>query len=215
MKISKFTNLAILTLTLLLTLAFDSSTFAQGRGGGRPSGNPGNGGGGINRPTMNPGIDRGISTSSDRSNGRADKGRSTASDRSNGRSDAGMDRAREGGRGNAGRRNENIPNDTELNRYRGISRKLGTTPETLRSQYESALRTNPDLKFGQFVAANMIADNLRGRNSNITTSAILRGLDDGKSIGETLRDLGVNKDEAKRLEKETSRQIKAGKNQND
>src|SRR5207248_2866073 len=56
---------------------------AQGRGRGAGAGRPAG-------PPSNVGVDRGISTSSDRSNGRADTGRSTASNRSNGRSDAGL-----------------------------------------------------------------------------------------------------------------------------
>ena len=209
MKFFKLSVFTALTLAFLLVSGINQNTFAQGRGngGGRPSGNPNAGGSG--RSTGNPGVDRGIDMSSDRSNGRSDRGRDTASERSNGRSDDGIERARNG-REN-GRAGEQMPSDNELNRYRGIARKMNTTPENLRSQYEAALAANPDLKFGQFVAANMIADNLNSRNSSITASAILSGLQSGKSIGQTLRDLGISDDDAKQAEKETKRQIKSDK----
>lgn len=203
MKLVKFTTFAGIALAFLLALGVDSNIAAQGRGngGGRPSGNPGNGGG---RPTTSPGVDRGIDMSSDRSDGRSGRGRDTASSRSDGRSDDGIERARNG-RENSMR---NMPSDNELNRFRGISHRLNTTPEALRSEYQAALATNPDLKFGQFVAANMIANNLNQRNPAITTSAILSGLQNGDSIGETLRGLGLSGDEAKRAEKEYKRQLK-------
>jgi hypothetical protein len=73
-------------LVLFLVTGLQVMAAAQGRGrgagGGPPSGNPGGG------PPSGVGVDRGISTSSDRSAGRGDTGRGTASDRSNGRSEA-------------------------------------------------------------------------------------------------------------------------------
>jgi hypothetical protein len=196
MRLKKFAVLAGFTLAVLV-FGMNSDIFAQGRGRG--------GGGG--RPTVNPSInrggnvDRGITTSSERSNGRSDSGLGNASRNSNGRSDEGLNRARTGG-------NRNFPDNNELNRYRGISRKLNVSAETLRSRYETALATNPDLKWGQFVAANVIASNLRRRNSGITASAILAGLERGDSIGETLRSFGLSSDEAKQAEKAAKRQIK-------
>ena len=87
----KFSRSAMLVVACALLIAAQSMVLAQGRGrgGGPPSSNPGMGG-----PPAGVGVDRGISTSSDRSNGRADNGRGIASDNSNGRSDAGLDRAR-------------------------------------------------------------------------------------------------------------------------
>lgn len=212
MKSGKFMTLAGVALALLFVLGAGSNISAQGRGngGGRPGGNPGMGGG---RPIGNPGVDRGIDMSSERSNGRADRGRDMASERSNGRSDEGIERARSG-RDNARRSSDNLPDDNELNRYRGISRKLNTTPEALRSQYETALAANPDLKFGQFVAANVVAGNLNSRYPNVTTFAILSGLRNGDSLGETLRDLGVSSSDVKDMEKRAKREMKAAKNQN-
>jgi hypothetical protein len=191
MRLKKFALTAGFALAVLV-FGMNSDIFAQGRGrgGGRPT-NAGSGN-----------VNRGITTSSDRSNGRSDSGLGNASRNSNGRSDDGLNRARTGGG------NRQMPSDDELNRYRGIARKLDTTSEALRSRYEAALAANPDLKWGQFVAANVIADNLNSRNSSITASAILAGLQSGDSIGETLRNLGLSSDEAKQAEKDAKRQIK-------
>ncbi len=197
----KFTIAAGLTLAFLIVSGVGSATFAQGRGnggGGRPSG--------AGQPSGNPGVDRGLGNATTRSNGRSDTGLGNASSNSNGRSDNGIDRAR------AGRNNAASLSDTDLNRYRGLSRKLGTTPEEMRSRYAAALAINPDLKYGQFVAANVIADNLNGRNPLVTSSAILSGLANGDSIGQTLHSLGLSKDNAKAAEKEAKQKIKAAKN---
>jgi hypothetical protein len=102
--------------------------------------------------------------------------------------------------------------DTELNRYRGLSKKLGTTPEQMRAAYQAALMANPDLRYGQFVAANVVADNLHSRYPGVTSSSILAGLANGDSLGRTLRSLGVGGDEAKAVEKDANRKIKEAKN---
>ncbi|MEJ7848292.1 MAG: hypothetical protein WKF92_09410 [Pyrinomonadaceae bacterium] len=202
MNIKRFLVTSSIGLALMLTVAVDSNTFAQGRGngGGRPAG--------AGQPSGGGSVNRGLGTAATRSNGRSDDGLGTASRRSNGRSDAGIDRAK------AGRNNTSSMSDTELNRYRGLSRKLGTTPEQMRAAYQSALLANPELKYGQFVAANVIADNLNGRYPGITSSAILGGLANGDSIGETLRDLGMRKEDAKAAEKAAERRIKEAKNRN-
>ena len=198
----KISILASVALALLLGLGISSNSFAQGHGGGggKPSGNPGSG-----RPTTSPGVDNGLGTASQRSGGRSDTGLETASDRSNGRSDAGIDRARL-------MRENSDRADREIRENPRLQDVTKMNANDLRSGYEAALALNPDLKFGQYVAANMIARNLGERNPNITTSAILAGLDDGKSIGQTLKDLGVSKDEAKKAEKAAKRQIKSAKN---
>jgi len=200
MKFMRATTILSFALGLLLIAGASSFTSAQGRGGGRPS-NPG-------PPVGNPGIGRGIGTASTSSGGRSDSGLGTASSNSNGRSDAGIARAGNG----AG--NRNIPDNNELNRYNGISRKLGVSTETLRSRYEVALLTNPKLTFGQFVAANVIANNVHSQNRSITTSAILGGLQNGDSIGKTLKNLGISGDEADRIKEEADREIKESKKKN-
>lgn len=216
MRFIKFTALASISMAFLLPFGAFSDTFAQGRGGGRPAnpgrpadaGRPTNPGrpADVGRPTGT-GVDRGIGTASERSGGRSDRGIGTASERSGGRSDTGLERAR------MQRENRTREADREIERNPRIGENLGMNANDLRSGYEAALATNPDLKFGQYVAANMLARNLGSTNSNITTEAILSRLDDGYSIGEALRDLGVSRDEAKRAEKEAKRQMKARRNQ--
>jgi hypothetical protein len=198
----KISTLASIAIALFLVLEFSSSAFAQGRGrgGGRPVSSPN-----IGRPTTGPGVDRGIGTSSTRSNGRSDTGRDTASGRSDGRYDAGIERAR------LMRENSNKA-DREIRENPRLQDITRINARDLRAGYESALALNPNLTFGNYVAANMLARNLGERYSNVTTSAILAGLSTGDSIGETLRYLGVGKDEAKRAEKEAKRQIKEAKN---
>src|SRR5215207_8377460 len=181
-------KLAGLALACLFVLGAHAAASAQGRSGGAPGrgGSPGGGPGnsGVGRPG-GVGVDRGIGTSSDRSNGRADDGRATASENSRGRSDAGLERARL-------RRENSRRADEELRDHPGIAERLETPPGRLRDEYEAALATNPELKFGQFVAANVLARNLGARNPSITTAAILAGLSSGDSIGRTLQNLGLS-----------------------
>jgi hypothetical protein len=191
--------IARLGLVFLLMAGLQVMVSAQGRGrgaaGGPPAGNPGGG------PPSGVGVDRGIGTSSTNSGGRADTGRGTASDRSNGRSDAGLDRARL-------QQQNSQQADKELRDHPGMATNLHTTANDLRSGYQAALLANPNLKFGQYVAATRLAANLGGRDPNITTSAILAGLAAGKSIGQTLHDLGLSKQEAKDAQKRADREIK-------
>ncbi|HEY2866632.1 MAG TPA: hypothetical protein VGJ02_06035 [Pyrinomonadaceae bacterium] len=196
------------TLITVIVLAMSSLAFAQGRGngGGRPAGGGGgNPGGG---PPAGVGVDRGLGTASSRSGGRSDNGLGAASTNSNGRSDTGLDRAR------MARDNANRMNDTDLNRYRGLSKKLGTTPDQMRAAYQAALMANPNLTYGQFVAANVIADNLNARFPMVTSSAILAGLANGDSIGKTLRNLGMSKEQSKTVQETADDQIKSAKQRN-
>lgn len=198
--------LSFFALAGLFCLGIQTNGLAQGRGNGGGGGHGagagmGNPGGG---PPSGIGVGRGIGTSSDRSNGRADNGRNTASDRSNGRSDEGIDRAR------LQRENANHA-DEELRDHPGMPAKLHTTANDLRAGYQTALASNPNLKFGQYVAANRLAANLGGRHPNITTDAILAGLAGGSSIGKTLQNLGLSNREAKEAEQQTEREIKEAK----
>ena len=201
MKTRSFTVFSFLLASILFIAGAQLTASAQGRGrgGGGGGGHPGMGG----PPTGSPGVDRGIGNASQRSGGRSDDGLGNASDKSRGRSDKGIDRARNGGS------NGDAPHtDKDLNRFRGIANKLGTTPDALRAQYQAALAANPNLKFGQFVAANVVASNLNATHPNITTAAILSGLQSGKSLGQTLQDLGLSSSDAKQAEKEAKREIK-------
>lgn len=91
---------------------------------------------------------------------------------------------------------------------------LRTNAGELRNQYQAALANNPDLKFGQFVAANMLARNLGSRFPNVTSAAILDGLAGGDSIGSTLKSLGVSSSEAKDAERQAKQAMKKSKNRN-
>ncbi len=189
-------------LVFLLMVGLQVVVSAQGRGHGSGGGSSAGGSGG--GPPSGVGVNRGVGNSSDRSNGRSDTGRGTASARSDGRSDAGLDRARL-------QQQNSQQADHELRDHPGMATNLHTTANDLRSGYQAALATNPNLKFGQFVAATRLGANLGARNPNITTSAILTGLSSGKSIGQTLQDLGLSKEQAKDAQKRTDKEIKEAK----
>jgi hypothetical protein len=95
-----------------------------------------------------------------------------------------------------------------LKSFRGISSKLNTTPEALESAYEAAKQANPKLTRGQFIAANVLAQNLGTKHPGVTTAAILDGLKSGKSIGQTLHSLGLSASEAKEAEREADREVR-------
>ena len=200
MKRSLFPTLLI---AIAFTLAVTVSANAQGKGHG------GGGGGGRGAspggPPSGVGVDRGLGRSSDASMGRADEGRGNASDRSNGRSDAGLERARIAG--------QNLHDaDNDLRRHPNIASDMHVNANDLRAGYQAALAANPNLTFGNYVAATRLGQNLKGRNPAITRDAILAGLATGDSIGKTLRNLGLNDDEAKAAKKRVERQIKESKN---
>jgi hypothetical protein len=190
-------------LLCVVALSLTTSAFGQGKGhgGGRGSGGGSSNAGG---PPAGVGVDRGLGNASDRSNGRSDDGLRTASDRSNGRSDAGLDRARmaENNRRNA---------DNELREHPAIANVVHLNANDLRAGYQAALATNADLKFGQYVAATRLAQNLGGRFPNITRDAILAGLANGDSIGRTLKNLGLSSQEADAAKKQVEREIKQAK----
>src|SRR6266568_42941 len=94
-----------------------------------------------------------------------------------------------------------------LKSFRGIAAKLNTTPEALQTAYEQAKATNPKLTRGQFIAANMLGQNLSDKG--ITTDKILAGLASGKSMGKTLQSLGLSDKEAKQAESKADRDVKA------
>lgn len=211
MKIKSFNLFSVVALAAALFIVGSQvSASAQGRGRGGGGGNSGRGGG----MSGSPGVGRGLGTASGRSGGRSDDGLGNASGKSGGRSDDGLDRARARGENRDRERalGDTPRTDKDLHRFQGIARKLGTTPETLRAQYLAARAADPDLKFGQFVAANVIADNLGGRHTGITASAILSGLRNGQSIGQTLQDLGLSHSEAKLAEKNAKREIEHSRN---
>ena len=169
--------------TLMFVTAANANAQGRGHGGGGGQGaSPGG-------PPSGVGVDRGIGRSSDASSGRADMGRGNASDRSNGRSETGLDRARVA--------SDNLrAADSDLRKHPSIARDLRVNANDLRAGYQAALVTNPNLTFGHYVAATRLAHNLGNRNPNITRAAILAGLAKGDSIGRTLQNLGLSKDQA-------------------
>jgi len=184
----------------LLVLTLATGVFAQGRGRGGGVGG-GHGSGGSGGPPPGAGVDRGLGNASGRSGGRSDDGLSNASTRSNGRSDAGLERAR--------RASSNLRHaDDDLQDHPNLPRALHTNANDLRAGYQAALATNPDLTFGNYVAATRLGQNLNRRFPNITRDAILSGLASDRSLGQTLQDLGLSSDEAKEAKKQAEREIK-------
>ena len=189
----------LITVTFAVALATDAS--AQGKGHGGSGGRGASPGG----PPSGVGVDRGLGRSSDASMGRSDEGRDNASTRSNGRSDAGLERARI-----AGQNLHDADNDLRLHPH--IASDMHVNANDLRAGYQAALVTNPNLTFGNYVAATRLAQNLGGRFPAVTRAAILAGLANGDSIGKTLHNLGLTSDEAKAAKKRVESQIKESKN---
>ena len=198
--IQKGTYIGILAL-LVLTLATGAFAQGKGRGGG---GGRGSGGGSSNRggPPPGVGVDRGLGNASDKSKGRSDEGLSNASTKSKGRSAEGIERAR-----NANLRRA----DDDLRDHPGVPRALHTNANDLRSGYQAALAVNPDLTFGNYVSATRLGQNLNPRFPNVTRDAILNGLNSGRSLGQTLQDLGLNERQAKDARKRADDEIKAAR----
>lgn len=185
-------------LLCFVALSLTTAAYGQGKSGGHSSGGGGGQGGG---PPAGVGVDRGLGNASDRSNGRSDNGLGTASDRSNGRSDAGLDRARL----EADNRREA---DKELREHPGVANTLHVNANDLRDGYQAALATNPSLKFGQYVAATRLEQNLNAKFPNVTRANILAGLANGDSLGRTLRNLGLGSDKASAAKKQAEREMK-------
>jgi len=101
------------------------------------------------------------------------------------------------------------PKAAEHSSFRGVATKLGTTPDALESAYQTARQANPKLTRGQFVSANMVAHNLGSKNPAITTQAILNGLGSGKSLGATLKSLGLSDKDADAAERQAKRDAAA------
>lgn len=190
-------SLCLCVLVLLLATGALGQGKSQSRGGGAGHGNAGG-------PPPGVGVDRGLGNASTHSNGRSDDGLGNASTKSNGRSDAGMERAR--------RASSNLNRaDDDLRDHPRIPGALHTNANDLRAGYQSALATNPDLTFGNYVAATRLGQNLNSRFPNITRDAILNGLASGRSIGKTLQDLGLSEQQAKDERKRADAEIKAAK----
>jgi len=194
-----------LALFSLLVITLSLSVMAQGKGrGGGGGGGRGSGSGNAGGPPPGVGVERGIGNSSVHSEGRSDKGRENASVKSGGRSDAGLERARL-----ASSRLRDA--DRDLRDHPNMARRLHLNANDLRAGYQNALLTNPDLKFGHYVSATRVSQNLGSRHPRITREAILGGLASGRSLGQTLQDLGLSDREANDVRRRAEREIKEAK----
>jgi hypothetical protein len=195
-------SLPALVMAFAFAIAMNPNVAAQGKGrGGGAAGGRGASPGG---PPSGVGVDRGLGRSSDASAGRSDDGRDNASTRSNGRSETGLERARIA--------SQNLHDaDNDLRHHPNIASDMHVNANDLRAGYQAALVTNPNLTFGNYVAATRLAQNLGGRFPAITRAAILAGLANGDSIGKTLRNLGLSSDEANGAKKRVDMQIKDSK----
>jgi hypothetical protein len=200
-------NLVLVINVILIAVAFAIAVTPSAAGQGRGRGSGGGGGSSAGGPPPGVGVDRGLGRSSDASAGRADVGRGNASDRSNGRSDAGLERARLA--------SDNLKSaDNDLRRHPNMASDLHLNANDLRRDYQRALAVNPNLTFGQFVAATRLSRNLGDTNQAITRAAILEGLAQGDSLGRTLQNLGMGKDEAKAAIKRADLEAKQSKRRN-
>ena len=121
-----------------------------------------------------------------------------------GRSDTGM--------GSVRLQQQNLEQaDQELRDHPAMAANLHTSADELRTGYQAALTTNPNLKFDQYLEATRLAANLGATNPNITNGAILIGIASHKSTGQTLQDLGLSKEQAKDAQKRTDKEIKEAK----
>jgi len=207
MRNERLGKIIFTTVLCILVVGMTTSVFGQGKGrgggGGGGRGSDSSAGRNSGGPPPGAGVDRGLGNASKRSDGRSDRGLATASEKSRGRSDAGLARARVA--------SNNLRHaDRELRQHPGIARTLRTNANDLRSGYQAALATNPNLKFGQFVSATRVSQNLRSRHPAITRTAILNGLASGRSLGQTLQDLGLSKHAANDAKRRADREIKRG-----
>ena len=134
-------------------------------------------------------------------------GPSDGSTKSKGHSDKGVERGR--------RESANLRKaDDNLRDHPGLPKALHTNANDLRSGYQSALAVNPDLTFGNYVSATRLGQNLNPRFPNVTRDAILSGLNSGRSLGQTLKDLGLNDRESKDARRRVDDEIKKAKKNN-
>jgi len=200
-RLMKFAGFALVVVVAIAATALGQG---KGRGGGVGGGRGSGGGGGVGGPPSGVGVDRGLGNASTRSNGRSDDGLGNASEKSKGRSDAGLERARMA----SDRLREA---DKDLRDHPRMASALNMNANTLRSGYQAALASNPELKFGHYVAATRLQHNLGTRFPGITRDAILAGLASGRSLGQTLHDLGLSDDQASDAKKRVEQEIKAAK----
>jgi hypothetical protein len=97
---------------------------------------------------------------------------------------------------------------TRVTSFRGIASKLNTTPEALETGYKTAVASNRKLTRGQFIAANVLSQNLSSKYPSVSTQAILDGVKSGKSFGKTLQSLGMSAKDADKAQVEANTEIR-------
>lgn len=192
MKFSFYKSAVIMAVTVLF-LAAAGSALSQGRGKG---GSASRGGNSSAQRGGNSSATRGGNSNTDR--GSVNRGRSD-------------DRRETDRRGTSeGRGKSDNTEAGSANRFRGLSKQTGISQDNLRSRFEAERALNPDLTYGQFVAAHMIARNNRN-NKNITTDGILDGLRNGDSIGRSLHRSGLSESQIKAERKRLKKLMKGDK----
>lgn len=93
--------------------------------------------------------------------------------------------------------------------FTGISKKFNMTPTQFQAAYQTAVGQNSKLTRGQFIAAMVLGKNLSAKG--VTTQAILDGLRNDKSIGQTLHSLGLSDKEADEAVRAADKEAKEAK----
>ena len=108
------------------------------------------------------------------------------------RPDAGPERRRDRREETERRRREpERLGERDTQRLQKLARYLGTSPERLHQLYVTAHNANPDLRPRDFLTALVVGHELQGTHPNITAQTLLRGLQAGQSIPQTLGSLGL------------------------
>jgi hypothetical protein len=93
--------------------------------------------------------------------------------------------------------------------FTDIAPKLSTTPSALETQFEAARATNRKLTRGEFITADVVAQDLAAKNPAITLQALLSGLKSDKNLNKTLVGLGFTRKQADDATDAAEREIKA------
>ena len=158
----RISRLPIVVASFFILLGLSVGGFAQGKGKGNSGGK---------------GSSNSQKAAKDKSNGKSDSTGTITVDNNS----TGVVTANDGkGKGKSGKSKGNA------NRFNGLSKKTGASPEALDAWYERERLANPNLNHGRFTAAQMV-----GRNHNIPPQAILDGMRNGDSMGQVLRRRGL------------------------
>lgn len=189
------TSFAGIALVFVFVLGMETVASLQGRGGG---------GQGMGRPGGGPGSS---GVPGDRSAARPDRGNANGNynappDNANGRPRRGHDNGN--GNSNGTRDNTNL-----TPRFEALYTRLGySSASALQTAYEAS-----GVKFGQFVAARVISNNLSATHPTVTSDAIISGIKSGKTLIQTLEDLGLTESEARAAERDARKALKPPKQQ--